>query len=242
MMAFPAAAFGLTSLLWPEWALPVLVLTAVSTGVSAPFFCQVLGGNAERMLQVVVVTSLLVPVCMPLTLQLLAGTSIKVPFMHMFELLAKMIFIPLALAGGVRWLSPRLGAGLSRAAFPISICLMLLINAGVFAMCVDLFKTQKELIPLSILLATAVALFAQVFGAGAALGTLGRMNPYTSMISLNFGNNLIAVIFAAQFFDGKAPLLAAIYTLPLFLGLISIRSFSWVQRLKISRPDRAGQQ
>ncbi len=49
----------------PSYALPVLLLSGVSTGVVAPFMSNLLGANTPRILQVVVLTSLLVPLSLP---------------------------------------------------------------------------------------------------------------------------------------------------------------------------------
>ena len=41
----PSVAYGITRLLYPPLALPVLLLAGASTGVSAPFFTSVCRGN-----------------------------------------------------------------------------------------------------------------------------------------------------------------------------------------------------
>ena len=179
----------------------------------------------------VVVTSLALPLSMPLMLEVLAGARIQVPFRHMFVLLAQVIFIPLISATAVRKLWPALSSALSQRAYPISLLLMCAINIGTFGLCSGYFKAQTELLGFSLGLAFASAFFGQVFGAGMALCGRGWLNPYTSMINLHFGNNLIAIIFAAQFFGPKAPLVSGMYMLPLFIGLLSLRPLAWMQRL-----------
>ena len=57
----PVGLFFLTQALWPEYAVPVLLLSGISTGVVAPFISGLLEASTLLVLMMVVVSSLLSP-------------------------------------------------------------------------------------------------------------------------------------------------------------------------------------
>ncbi len=56
----------------------VLVLSGVSTGVTAPFFATHLGANINRVLKLVMFTSLLVPFTLPALVSWLIGGEVNI--------------------------------------------------------------------------------------------------------------------------------------------------------------------
>lgn len=121
--------------LWlaPSWAVPVLILSAVSSGVSGPFFAQVLKVHVPLVLQLVVASSLVVPFSLPFLLRTLAGAEIHFPFIQMFNLLAMVVFLPLIAAWLMRRLWPVLRWALLRHSYYILLSVFFLVNVGVFA-------------------------------------------------------------------------------------------------------------
>lgn len=201
----------------------MLLLSGISAGVTAPFFCQLLGGDQARALQLTVFTSILVPFTLPSLVGLLVGHQINLPLVAMGRMLAMVIFVPLLLAWLTRRLLPALLGPLGRIQFPLVITLFFLINLGVFAPFAQFIMEQAGQV------ATAVALScllgAAYFGTVWAMGYLSghRLDNLSYGTGLIFINNVLVVVVAAKFFGPRSPLLAAAYMLPFFLMLLPFR-------------------
>ncbi|MBU1451455.1 MAG: bile acid:sodium symporter [Proteobacteria bacterium] len=223
LVLLPVALWFVFRWLAPGWALPVLLLSGVSAGVTAPFFSQLLGGDTARTLQLTVLTSVLVPLSLPALVELLAGAEINIPFGHMVRMLAQVIFIPLALAWLTRRLAPALVDFLGRVQFPLILALFFCINLGVFAPFAPFFFSQSG----QVLAAAGIAcgLAALYFGVVWLMGPLSgwRLDLISCGCGLIFINNVLVVVFAANFFGPRNPLLAALYLLPLYVMLLPLR-------------------
>jgi len=219
----PVGLWALAAWLAPGWALPVLLLSGVSAGVTAPFFSQLLGGDGARSLQLTVITSMLVPFTLPALVKLLAGAELNIPFVHMARMLALVIFVPLALAWLTRRLLPVVMPPLERLQFPLILALFFCINLGVFAPYASLFFEQAGQVAAAIGLACALA--AVYFLTAWVMGPLshGRADILSWGTGLVFINNVLVVVFAAKFFGPRSPLLAALYLLPIYLMLLPFR-------------------
>lgn len=226
LIALPLTLWAFTAWLAPSLALPVLLVSGVSTGVTAPFMSALLGGDTPRVLQITVVTSLLLPVTLPGLVDLLMGRELTIPFWHMARLLAMVIFLPSLAALAVRKFVPNVTGKLQAVGYPISLTLFFLINAGVFAPYAHFLREQQAQLWEAAL--TATILGAVYAGLGLGLGRLwpARLNALTGAMSLTFINNVLVVVFAARFFGPEAPLLAAAYMLPYFSVLLLLRKVS----------------
>lgn len=223
LLLLPLGLWAVVQWLAPGWSLPVLLLSGVSAGVTAPFFSQMLGGNAGRTLQLTVLTSVLVPLTLPALVKLLAGAEINIPFTHMARMLAQVILVPLVLAWLTRRLTPALVALLDRVQFPLVLASFFFINLGVFAPYSTFFFSQADQVLAALLLACGLAAvyLAVVWLMGPLSGW--RMDPISSGSGLIFINNVLIVVFAANFFGPRNPLLAALYLVPLYLMLLPLR-------------------
>jgi BASS family bile acid:Na+ symporter len=219
----PLAFWALARWLLPAYALPVLLLSGVCTGVVAPFLSNLLGANTTRVLQVVVVTSLLVPVTLPAWVALLMGEEMQIPFFHMVRMLAAVIFIPLgAMWVARRWL-PGLPSQLNRVQFPLSLALFFSITLGIFSSYSDFVKSHWD----QVLVATGVAFLLAFASAGLAMVvgklTRDRLSSLTGAVNLTFVNSVLVVVFSFRFFDVQSPLLAVMYMLPFFVMVVPLR-------------------
>lgn len=223
LLLLPVGLWLIFHWLAPGWSLPVLLLSGVSAGVTAPFFSQMLGGNASRTLQLTVLTSVLVPLTLPALVKLLAGAEIHIPFLHMARMLAQVIFIPLVLAWLTRRLAPALVGLLGRVQFPLVLASFFFINLGVFALYSSFFFSQSHQVLAALVIACGLALvyFAVVWLMGALSGW--RMDIISCGSGLIFVNNVLIVVFAANFFGPRNPLLAALYLVPLYVMLLPLR-------------------
>jgi BASS family bile acid:Na+ symporter len=222
----PLICFCLAAWLLPAWALPVLVLTAMSAGVSGPFFASMLGADMVRVLMVVVATSLLVPFTLPALVRLLAGAETGISFGDMFRLLAMVIFSPLALLLLLRRLVPGLLESLAKISFPVSLGLLFLISAAVFAPFGGYVLASPRQFLLASLLAFALA--AIYLGLALLFTRLGRgrLDALTGQVAMVYINNVLALVFAGRFLDTESVLLAGCYLLPYYLALLPLRYLS----------------
>jgi bile acid:Na+ symporter, BASS family len=222
----PLGFWAVTRWLFPSYALPVLLLSGVSTGVVAPFLANLLGANTPRVLQVVVVTSLLVPLTLPGWVKLLMGAELHIPFLHMARMLAMVIFVPLVLAAATRRVFPNALEAVNRLQFPISVMLFLSISLGIFSSCSDFLRANAGEVAVAVALSCVLAVLYSGLGLVVARLARGRADGLTGAVCLTFVNNVLIVVFSFRFFDPQAPLLAAMYMLPFFAMLIPLR---WVR-------------
>lgn len=223
LLVMPLTVWLLCRWLAPSLALPALLLTGVSTGVTAPFFSNLLGADTTRVLQLTVISSLLVPLSLPALVQVLAGAEFDIPYWHMTSMLLQVIFIPLAAALLVKLFMPRLLELLNRARYTVSVILFCVINLGVFSTYAEFIAAHHEQVAYTVL---AAFLLAGLYIAwGLALGLLSgrRLNGLTGAVGMTYINNVLIVVFAARFFGPEAPLLAAAYLLPYFFMIIPLR-------------------
>jgi len=223
LLIMPIILWGVCRLVFPDYALAVLLLAGVSAGVTAPFFAGLLGANVERVLQVVVVTSLLVPLTLPSLARLLMGAELTIPYWPMVRLLFLVIFIPLFLSIGLRRTLPAAMPYLAGFQFPLLLLLFLSINLGVFATYAEFLRAHiKEVVLIILVCCVSALVFA---GSGFLLGRIsgGRLNGLDGAVLMTYVNNVLIVVFAARFFGPTEPLMAAAYLLPLNVMLLPIR-------------------
>ncbi len=231
LLIMPLTVWLLCRWLAPPLALPALLLTGVSTGVTAPFFSNLLGADTTRVLQLTVISSLLVPISLPALVELLAGAEFDIPYWHMASMLLQVIFIPLAAALSVKLFMPRLLDLLNRVRYAASVTLFLVINLGVFSTYAEFILAHQAQVTYTAIAAFLLAGFYIVWGL--ALGFLSgrRLNGLTGAVGMTYINNVLIIVFAARFFGPEAPLLAAAYLLPYFFMIIPLRwaktSLNW---------------
>jgi predicted Na+-dependent transporter len=223
LIVLPVILWGLCRVMMPELSLAVLLLAGVSSGVTAPFFAGLLGANVERALQVVVVTSLLLPVTLPALTHMLMEAELAIPYWPMVRMLLLVMFLPLFVALALRRIWPAILPHLERVQFPLALALFLVINLGVFANYADFLPTHLGRVALILLMCCLLAL--AFTGSGFLLGWLsrGRLSSLDGSVLMTYINNVLIVVFSARFFGPTETLTAAVYMLPLFVMLLPIR-------------------
>jgi BASS family bile acid:Na+ symporter len=223
LIILPVILWGLFRAVMPELRLAVLLLAGVSAGVTAPFFAGLLGANMERTLQVVIVTSLVVPVTLPTLTHMLMGTQLAIPYWHMVRMLLLVMFVPLFVTLVLRRVWPTILRRLERVQFPVVLALFLVINLGVFADYADFLPSHMERAAQILLVCCLLAITFAC--SGPLLGRLsqGRLNSLDGAVLMTYINNVLIVVFSARFFGPIETLTAALYMLPLFAMLLPIR-------------------
>jgi BASS family bile acid:Na+ symporter len=219
----PLVMWPLAELLVPEWSLPVVLLASASTGVMVPFLASMVGADVGRPLQVVIITSFLVPFTAPAFIKLLFGQEWEIPFLAMTRMLAMVIFVPILAVLVGRKVAPGLLKALDRRGYPLFCAAFATSNMGIFATYSEFIKAHAGQIGVALII--AAAFIAASLGLGLIFGVLskGRLDGLSGALSLALPNNGLVVVFAWRFFEPQAPLLAAVHILPFFLTMIPFR-------------------
>jgi len=227
LVALPVAVYYLAARLAPDYALALLLLAGSSTGVTAPFFVGVIGGNVALVLVLAVATSLLLPASLPLVVKLTAGRAVEFDLLNMAGFLALIIFVPLGLALGLKRLRPGLATKLERASFSISVVLIGLTNLGVFGKYAPFIKGNPDQFLLALALGSALLCLASALGAVVLLGR-SSSEKASAAASLAMVNNALIIVLGVHLGDPLTSITAGLYMLPLFLLLMPL---AWLARL-----------
>jgi len=208
----------------PDYALSALLLTCVSTGVVAPMISNMVGGNSALVLVVVVITSAVAPFTLPVLIKIVAAKEVTISFLAMLQMLATVIFIPIAIVEIIRYLMPRLVAPIQKIQFPVSLFLFALINLGVFYRYAPFFRKEPSVIIIAMVMAFVLAAIYCVVGI--ALFWKGSMeNQLAGAVMLGNLNNVLVIVFSSEFFGPVEPLVAAMYMIPFFVIVIALRYY-----------------
>jgi BASS family bile acid:Na+ symporter len=218
----PVGLFFLTQALWPEYAVPVLLLSGISTGVLAPFISGLLGASTLLVLMTVVVSSLLAPFSLPVLVSLLIGHTIEIPFWAMVRILAMVIFLPALAVILLRSIYPPSLEKLEKIQLPASVISIACINLGVFAKYSSFFIGAPVKVAESILVSFVLSAIYHLIGLLVTWG-MKKEDRLAGAISFAYINTVLIIGFSAQFFGPLSPALAALYMLPFFAMIVPAR-------------------
>jgi BASS family bile acid:Na+ symporter len=218
----PAGLFFITQAIWPEYALPVLLLSGISTGVLGPFISGLLEASTLLVLMMVVVSSLLAPFSLPALVSLLIGHTIEISFLVMVRILVMVIFLPALAAILLRHLCPTYLEKLEKVQFPASLIFIACINLGVFAKYSSFFIGTPVKVAETILVSFILSAVYHLLGFLVTWG-MNREDRLAGAISFAYMNNVLIVAFSSQFFGPLSPALAALYMLPFFTMIVPAR-------------------
>jgi BASS family bile acid:Na+ symporter len=218
----PVGLFFLTQALWPEYAVPVLLLSGISTGVLAPFISGLLEASTLLVLMTVVVTSLLAPFSLPALVSLLIGHTIKIPFLAMVRILAMVIFLPALAVILLRSLYPPSLEKLKKIQLLASLISIACINLGVFAKYSSFFLGAPVKVVETLLVSFILSAIFHLVGFLVTWG-MKREDRLAGAISFAYMNNALIIVFSSQFFGPLSPALAALYMLPFFVMIVPAR-------------------
>ncbi len=222
LLIIPIALFFLTQIFWPEYAVPILLLSGISTGVVAPFISSLLEASTFLVLMMVVVSSLLAPFSLPALVSLFVGQTIEISFLAMVKILAMVVFLPAVAVILLRHLYPSSLEKLEKVQFPVSLSTFACINLGVFAKYSSFFLKSPVVVGETILVAFVLSVIYHTVGLLVTWG-MKREDRLAGAISFAYMNNVLVVVFSSQFFGPLAPTLAALYLLPFFTMIVPAR-------------------
>jgi BASS family bile acid:Na+ symporter len=222
LLVLPTVLYVLTRAILPEYALPVLLLSGISTGVVAPFISGLLNANTILVLMMVVISSLLVPFSLPALVELLVGQTVDISFLSMVKILSALVFLPALAAVLLRHGAPSFLKKLERVQFPVSLVIFACINLGVFGKYSSYFRQKPEKVVEVLIVAFVLSAVYHIVG---FLVTWGRRKEdrMAGVISFAYMNNVLIVVFSSQFFGPLSPTLAAVYILPFFAMIVPAR-------------------
>jgi BASS family bile acid:Na+ symporter len=222
LIILPAGLFFITQMIWPDYALPVLLLSGISTGVVAPFISNLLTATTSLVLMMVVLSSLFVPFSLPALVSLLAGQTIEISFSFMVKTLAMVVFLPAFAVLIARPLIPSFLKKLERLQFPLSLVIFAFINLGVFSKYSSFFMENPMELTRTTFLAFLLSIIYHIAGFGVTWG-MKRGDRLAGAISFANINNVLIIVFSSQFFGPLSPTLAVMYMLPFFTMIIPVR-------------------
>src|SRR5215218_7202399 len=119
MVALPAGMYLLAYVVYEPFALPVLLLSGISTGLGVPFV-------------------------LPSIVYILARSQFEIPLLHMMFLLSIALFTPLAAGWLTKKYFPAGSKFADKNSFPLSLVFIILINWGMFAKFAGFFIQNRR--------------------------------------------------------------------------------------------------
>jgi BASS family bile acid:Na+ symporter len=250
LVALPLVLYASTSVVYPSLALPVLLLSGISTGLGAPFVANFVGSKFTLIVGLIIVTSLVVPFVLPPIVHLLVGSHFSIPLLRMIVLLSAALFVPFLIGWFTKRFSTTTAEYVSENSIYFSIILIALINMAVFSkISIYFFESPLFVIEMALI---AFLLFG-VYGTVGYTLTLVVTRPKKSItndsksntkewkrtaaiegfIAMAYVNNILVVVFAEQFFGIQTAVLPALYNIPYYIGIIILKKL-----LNISRPAK----
>ncbi len=211
LVMLPATMYFIAKLVYEPLAVPVLLLSGISTGLGAPFVINAVEKSKTLPLVVgmVIVTSLAVPFTLPSIVYLLlsGGSEFEIPILRMVFLLSVALFIPIFAGWFAKRQWPSIAKKVDKRSFPASIVLISLMNLGVFANVSDFFYKDPSFVVVNA--SAAFVLFAGYGATGYFAGSIKRKSSKDSkhdiqrskdsgivgLVTMSYVNNILVVVF-----------------------------------------------
>jgi len=224
LLLLPFLNYVLLRVTFPDFAVAGLLISGVSTGVVAPFIAILAEADEALVLLLVVTTSFLVPFTLPVIVKSLVGKTMAISLLAMMQMLGMMIFVPVLSVGILRRLYSPLPSFLLKHRFPISLVTLAAMNLGIFSRYSSYFHQKPGMILFAGLIAFFLGFVYLVFGIGFLWR--GRVEEQvSSAIILGNMNNVLIIVFAAQFFGPREATVAAIYMIPFFMIIFPLKLY-----------------
>jgi bile acid:Na+ symporter, BASS family len=237
VIILPVTMYFVTNQIFPKYALSVLLLSGISTGLGAPFVTNYVGGRLSTIVGMVIITSLMVPFILPPLVYVLYNTQFSIPLFDMILLLVISLIVPLLGSGIIKKYLPKLATTINNSSLLLSIILMDLINFTIFSKFSSYFYLELPFVINTTIL--AFVLFAGFAVTGYLILYLinkdtSRKDKISGLIAISYVNNILVTVFAQQFFGSEIAALAAFYNMPYYIGIIFLKIF-YSKLIKISR-------
>ncbi len=225
LLVVPLIIYPLAIKLLPAYALGLILLAGVSTGLSAPFFSGYVGANIPLVLAMTVVTTILLPFTLPLLVKILIGRELQFDLLGLAGFMAVLIFLPLLASVFFRQLLPRISGWLDEHSYPISLVLLAAMNLGACGLYAPFLRAHHAEVVISVLVGS---------GLGAVLASAGMFlfwsNPPLERVAaggaLGWINNVLVIVLGTYFNDPLTSVLAALYMVPYYILIVPLGHLS----------------
>jgi len=231
VIIIPVVMYFVTNLINPKYALSVLLLSGISTGLGAPFVTNYVRGRLSIIVGMVIITSLAVPFVLPTLVYVLYNTEFSIPVFDMILLLIISLVVPLVGSGIIKKYLPGLATSINKSSLPLSILLMDLINFAIFSKFSSYFYLELPFVIITTIL--AFVLFSTFAITGYFIfyfmnkdSDSSTKDKISGLIALSYVNNILVTVFAQQFFGSQVAALAAFYNMPYYIGIIFLKILS----------------
>ncbi|GKS61839.1 bile acid:sodium symporter family protein [Candidatus Nitrosocosmicus sp.] len=224
LLAIPLLLFGVTSIIYPSLAIPVLLLSGISTGLGAPFVINVFERSHQLPLVVgmIIASSVVVPFVLPSLVYFLVDVEkFHIPFLDMIILLAEALFLPLFAGWLVKSKVPKIAKKIESSSFLPSVILISFMNLGIYAKFSNYFISEYSFVTTMIIAAFVLFFVYGLIGyfASYIIGKKDKSSRVAAFVIMSYVNNTLVVVFASQFFGTEVAALAAFYNLA-YYGLM----------------------
>ena len=147
----------------------------------------------------------------------------------MLQVLALAIFVPIAAVQVLRRLAPHWLDAANRRSYPVNLVMFALINLGVFSKYAEIFYTDPTLIVEAALVDVVLSM---VYCATGIFFFRGKPveDRLAGAVMMGHMNNILMVVFSAQFFGPRETITAAMYLLPFFGLVLPLRYYRGIKR------------
>jgi bile acid:Na+ symporter, BASS family len=229
MILLPILVYFLFMQFAPAYAIGALLLTGVSTGVVAPFISGLVGANGPLVLVMVVITSFAVPFTLPALVKVLLEQEMTISLLQMMRMLLLVVVLPVIIVEAMKRLWPKLIAGIMKRRYPISLAVFASINLAVFSKYSVFFHKHPAIIIEAAFAAVALGGIYLVAGLAGLLRSPVE-NQLAAVITIGNVNNVLVLVFAAEFFGPLEPTLAAMYMIPFFGLIFPLRVYQRIRK------------
>ena len=224
LFAIPLLLFGVTSIIYPSLAIPVLLLSGISTGLGAPFVINVFERSHQLPLVVgmIIASSVVVPFVLPSLVYFLVDVEkFHIPFLDMIILLAEALFLPLFAGWLVKSKVPKIAKKIESSSFLPSVILISFMNLGIYAKFSNYFISEYSFVTTMIIAAFVLFFVYGLIGyfTSYIIGKKDKSSRVAAFVIMSYVNNTLVVVFASQFFGTEVAALAAFYNLA-YYGLM----------------------
>ena len=221
LVALPIGMYALAYVAYEPFALPILLLSGISTGLGAPFVVNLIGGQLPLVIGLIIITSIAVPFVLPTIVYAFVRLQFEISLLHMMFLLSIALFTPLTAGWLTKKYFPAGSKFLDKNSFPLSLVFIILINWGMFAKFAGSFFSEQMFLLQTV--ATAFLCYAVYCLVGYAATAGSPQEKMAGLIATSYINNVLVAVFAFQFFGSQVAALAAVYNIPYYIGIIVIK-------------------
>lgn len=214
MVIVPVALYFVVRLFDASVAVGILLLTAMPAGVASPALTDIVKGNTALSASIVIVTSLIAPLTVPLLFWAIEIRDLSIDSWWLFRDLAMFVFIPIVASQPIK----KYASGL------IAKNMHVITSGNIFILMLMVYTvmgSQREVIlDYSINILWQVGLLYLIF---VALHVIG----YFTGFAEDLQGKIATTIGSAYMNNGMAIVLAAIYFEPSILILMVLSEFPW---------------